>query len=56
MMDIILQGQIDCQCGNGYYFQSIRETVLCMKCGKMNPNNGEPIPEPTDEELTETEE
>lgn len=48
------QGYIECECGNVYYFQSIRDEIICMKCGKMNPNNGEPIPEQP-EELTEPE-
>lgn len=39
------QGMIKCECGNEFYFQSIRESVPCMKCGKMNPNNGEPCVE-----------
>ena len=48
------QEKIECECGNVYYFQSIRDEIICMKCGNMNPNNGEPIPEPT-EELTKPE-
>jgi hypothetical protein len=55
MIDILLQGYVDCDCGNTYYFNSILETTVCMKCGKTHPNNGEPIPEPTEEELTEPE-
>lgn len=39
------QGQINCECGNEFYFQSLREQVPCMKCGKMHDNEGEPIPE-----------
>ena len=53
------QGTIECECGNVYYFQSIRDEIICMKCGKMNPNNGESVPEtpePTlEEEQTESE-
>ena len=46
------EGMIECECGNVYYFCSIRDEIICMKCGKMNPNNGEPIQQ---EELTEEE-
>lgn len=55
MLDKMLQGSIKCKCGNEFYFQSIRKQIPCMACGKMHPNNGEPIPEPTEEELTEPE-
>lgn len=38
------QGQIKCECGNIFYFQSIREKIPCMKCGRTHQNNGNPIP------------
>lgn len=38
------QGMIKCDCDNEFYFQSIRETIPCMKCGKMHKNEGEPVP------------
>lgn len=44
------KGMIKCDCGNEFYFQSIREVVPCMACGKMHSNEGEPISE-TQEEL-----
>ena len=44
-MDMMRQGKINCECGNEFYYESIRESIPCMKCGKMNPNNGEPIQE-----------
>jgi len=49
--EVMLKGHIQCECGNNFYFQSRRNEVICMKCGKMHPNNGEPIPEepPTEE-------
>ena len=52
-MDVMRQGTITCECGNEYYFMSIRPEIICMKCGKMNPNNGETIEieEPILEEL-----
>jgi hypothetical protein len=43
--EIMKYGQKECECGNDFYFQSIRKEIPCMKCGKMHPNNGEPIPE-----------
>ena len=60
-MDIIRQGEIKCECGNKYHFKSMREAIICMQCGKMNPNNGElcediedeKIEEDKDEEITE---
>lgn len=39
------QGTIKCKCGNEFYFQSIREEIPCMKCGKMHKNEGEPVVE-----------
>lgn len=44
-MYTMLQGQIKCECGNVFCFQSIREKIPCMKCGKMHKNEGEPVPE-----------
>ena len=38
-------GEIRCECGNVFYFQSIRKEIPCMKCGTMHPNNGEPVSE-----------
>lgn len=56
MMEIMRSGKITCECGNEFYFRSVREEVPCMACGMMHPNNGEPVPEPTpEEELTEPE-
>lgn len=53
MIEIMRQGQINCECGNEFYFQSIRETIPCMKCGKVHPNKGEPVPEIEEEETPE---
>lgn len=39
------EGKITCNCGNVFYFQSTREEIPCIKCGKMHPNNGEPVQE-----------
>ena len=53
-MDIMLQGQINCECGNNFYFMSIREEVPCMRCGKMHKNEGEPVPpKQEDKEVSE---
>lgn len=38
------QGDIICECGNEFGFQSIREEIPCMKCGKMHKNEGEQVP------------
>ena len=40
-MNIMLQGKINCECGNEFYFQSIRKEIPCMKCGKMHKNEGD---------------
>lgn len=45
------KGMIKCDCGNEFYFQSIREFVPCMACGKMHSNEGEEVIK----ELTEEE-
>lgn len=51
MDEVMKQGQINCDCGNVYFVQSIYPQVICMKCKKINPFEGEPIPEP--EEVVE---
>ena len=52
-MDMIRQGQINCECGNEFCFQSVRESIPCVKCGKMNKNEGDPVPELEEEKLEE---
>lgn len=65
-MEIMRKGKIKCDCGNEFYFQSVREEVPCMGCGRMHKNEGEPVPaepcveeesteEQLEEELTEPE-
>lgn len=51
LVEVMRKGQIDCECGNTYFFGSIYPQIKCMKCGKMNPNNGEIV---VQEELIET--
>lgn len=53
MIEIMRHGQINCECGNEFYFQSIRGNVPCMKCGKMHKNEGEPVPEIEEKEAPE---
>lgn len=43
MSEIMKQGKINCECGNEFYFESIQETIPCMKCGKMHKNEGGPV-------------
>lgn len=50
MEEVIRKGQIECECGNTYFFESIYPKIKCMKCGKMNDNNGEIV---VQEELIE---
>ena len=50
---IMKQGQINCECGNAFFFQSIREEIPCMKCGKTHKNEGEPVLEIEEEEAPE---
>lgn len=53
MDEIMRKGQIDCECGNSYLFRSIYLQIKCMKCGKMNDNNGEIVVEEIEETPTE---
>lgn len=49
-MDAIMkQGSVKCECGNEYFYSSIYPKVVCMKCKKMNTNNGNIVVE---DELT----
>lgn len=50
MNNVKRQGTIKCECSNEFYFQSIRKEIPCMKCGKMHPNNGEPVTEEPEEQ------
>ena len=43
------QGMIKCECGNEFYYESIKEYIPCMKCGKMHLNEGEEITEGIEE-------
>lgn len=54
MLELMLKGSIKCKCGNEFWYESMREQIPCMACGKFHDNNGEPVPEPI-EELTEEE-
>jgi len=45
MNDIMKRGQIECECGNVYFVESIYPQVICMACKKVNDFNGDPIPE-----------
>lgn len=47
------QGMIYCECGNEFYFQSIRDNITCMKCGKMHKNEGDPVEEMAEEQEDE---
>lgn len=47
------QDTIKCECGNEFYFQSIRDYIPCMACGRMHPNEGAPVEELTEEKENE---
>jgi Zn finger protein HypA/HybF involved in hydrogenase expression len=52
--EIMKQGKIECECGNIFFFKSMRKEILCMKCGTTTPNNGELVQaEPCETEETE---
>ena len=44
MDEVMKRGTIECECGNTYYYESIYPQIKCMKCGKMNANEGEIVP------------
>lgn len=45
-------GQITCECGQLFYFETVRDTVNCIKCGKKHDVSGfgPIVPEETEDE------
>lgn len=44
-------GSISCSCGLEFYFESINETVECIKCGKVHTILNFPELEKEEEEI-----
>ncbi len=46
-------GTIFCECGQDFYFETVKKSVNCIRCGKRYDTNGYPEKEEFNEEATD---